>query len=178
MKFWNEKNVTFGTCLIAFEPGHSMSYNIACAPSEDSDQPAHPRSLIRVFAAHIVEPRIHSVFRRTAKTLMSLCGCAGWSESSLDAYEIHLCTLGMLCPGSFVSGKNRNIQTCICLRGRVFAFYIFFLFSWKMTSCSRKVWCLVFYFSTTVISCQSENVKHKKVEIVLSNFVISNNTQD
>ena len=31
------------------EPGHSISYNIACAPSEDSDQPAHPRRLIRVF---------------------------------------------------------------------------------------------------------------------------------
>ena len=25
-------------------------YNLICAPSEDSDQPARPRSLIRVFA--------------------------------------------------------------------------------------------------------------------------------
>ena len=32
--------------------GHSISYKIACAPSEDSDQPAHPRSLIRVVAGH------------------------------------------------------------------------------------------------------------------------------
>ena len=28
----------------------SIFYKFACAPSEDSDQPAHPRSLIRIFA--------------------------------------------------------------------------------------------------------------------------------
>ena len=26
-------------------PGHSVSYKVACASSEDSDQPAHPRNL-------------------------------------------------------------------------------------------------------------------------------------
>ena len=31
-----------------YEPGHSISYKIACTISEDSDQPAYPRSLIRV----------------------------------------------------------------------------------------------------------------------------------
>ena len=40
----NEKN----------EPGHSISCKTACAPSEDWDQPAHPRSLIRVFTWHSV----------------------------------------------------------------------------------------------------------------------------
>ena len=34
------------------EPGHSISYKIAYAPSEDSDQPMHPRSLIRIIAGH------------------------------------------------------------------------------------------------------------------------------
>ena len=29
---------------------HDKTYNKSCATSEDSDQPAHPRSLIRVFA--------------------------------------------------------------------------------------------------------------------------------
>ena len=37
-----------------FEPGHSISYNIAYVPSEDSDQPAHPRSLIRIFTGQFV----------------------------------------------------------------------------------------------------------------------------
>ena len=32
------------------DPGHVKIYNKTCATSEDSDQPAHPRSLIRVFA--------------------------------------------------------------------------------------------------------------------------------
>ena len=32
------------------EPPHDKTNNVACAPSEDSDQPGHPPSLIRVFA--------------------------------------------------------------------------------------------------------------------------------
>ena len=32
------------------EPVHDKTYNKTCATSEDSDQPAHPRSLIRIFA--------------------------------------------------------------------------------------------------------------------------------
>ena len=39
-----------GICTVTFELEHSVSYNIACVPSEDSDQSAHPRSLIIVFA--------------------------------------------------------------------------------------------------------------------------------
>ena len=36
------------------EPGHSISFKIASAPSEDSDQTAHLRSLNRVFTRHSV----------------------------------------------------------------------------------------------------------------------------
>ena len=32
------------------EPPHDKTNKVACAPSEDSDQPGHPPSLIRVFA--------------------------------------------------------------------------------------------------------------------------------
>ena len=32
--------------FIRFGTGHSISYKIVCAASEDSDQPVHPRSLI------------------------------------------------------------------------------------------------------------------------------------
>ena len=38
---------------VTYGSGHSVCYNIVCASSEDSDQPAHPRSLIRVFAARL-----------------------------------------------------------------------------------------------------------------------------
>ena len=33
---------------LAFEPPHDKINKVACAPSEDSDQPGHPPSLIRV----------------------------------------------------------------------------------------------------------------------------------
>ena len=33
-----------------FEPPHDKTNTMACAPSEDSDQPGHPPSLTRVFA--------------------------------------------------------------------------------------------------------------------------------
>ena len=35
------------------EPRHEKTSKMACAPSEDSDQPGHSPSLIRVFAVHM-----------------------------------------------------------------------------------------------------------------------------
>ena len=48
-----------------FEPQHDKTSNMTRAPSEDSDQPGHPRSAQR--------------------RLIRLGGCPGWSEYSLDA---------------------------------------------------------------------------------------------
>ena len=45
------------------EPHHDKSNKMACAPSEDSDQPRHLPGLIRVFAAHSMgskEPKVSS----------------------------------------------------------------------------------------------------------------------
>ena len=39
--------------LFINEPRHDKTNKVACAPSEDSDQPGHPPSLIRVFAVGI-----------------------------------------------------------------------------------------------------------------------------
>ena len=36
-----------------FEPVHEISNNVVCATSKGSDQPAHTRSLIRVFASRL-----------------------------------------------------------------------------------------------------------------------------
>ena len=43
-----------------YEPSHYKPYNKFCATSEDSDQPAHLGSLIRVFADSIrfIQPRL------------------------------------------------------------------------------------------------------------------------
>ena len=45
-----EVSFKISTELKAFEPPHDKTNKVACAPSEDSDQPGHPPSLIRVFA--------------------------------------------------------------------------------------------------------------------------------
>ena len=59
----------------------AASWQNDCAPSEDSDQPGHPPSLISVF-----DVRFMGFFMRTAKILIRLGGCPGWSESSLGAH--------------------------------------------------------------------------------------------
>ena len=43
------------TSLLPFlnEPPHDKTNKMICASSEDSDQPGHPRSLIRVFAVRL-----------------------------------------------------------------------------------------------------------------------------
>ena len=50
-----------------------------CAPSEDSDQPGHPPSLIRVFAVRMKKAWLLSY------PLSAQRRCPGWSESSLGA---------------------------------------------------------------------------------------------
>ena len=40
-------------------PAHDKTYNKTHAASEDSDQPAHPRSLIRVFAGPSTASRLY-----------------------------------------------------------------------------------------------------------------------
>ena len=46
---WYQTTMAYKTKIN--EPGYNISYKCPCAPSEDSDQPAHPRSLIRVLTS-------------------------------------------------------------------------------------------------------------------------------
>ena len=41
--------------LSTYEPPHDKTNKMACAPSEDSDQPGHPPSLIRVFTVRMMK---------------------------------------------------------------------------------------------------------------------------
>ena len=63
--------------FLIYEPGHGFSCKIACAPSEDSDQSAHLRSLIRVFVVHSMDSNGLTIFIRPSKTLIRLRRCAG-----------------------------------------------------------------------------------------------------
>ena len=58
-----------------------------CVSSEDSDQPGHPPSLIRVFAVCMKKPWVLSYPLSTQRRLIRLGGCPGWSESSLGAHS-------------------------------------------------------------------------------------------
>ena len=58
----------------AYQPEHRISYTIARAPSEASDQTAHPRSLIRVFAWHTVDS--HGCKTSSSRQRSSWSGCA------------------------------------------------------------------------------------------------------
>ena len=58
-----------------------------CAPSEDSDQPGHPPSLIRVFAVSLKKAQVLSCPLSTQWRLWSELG-PGWSESSLGAQSL------------------------------------------------------------------------------------------
>ena len=65
-----------------------ISYKIGCASNEDSDQPAHPRGLTRVFAVRLNRLGSLSAQRMPANTLIRLCGCAGWPVSLLGPHTI------------------------------------------------------------------------------------------
>ena len=51
---------------------------MACAPSEDSDQPGYPLSLIRVFAVRMKKAWVLTYpLSAQSKTLIRLGGCPG-----------------------------------------------------------------------------------------------------
>ena len=81
------------------------------APSEDSNQPGHPPSLISLSCPR--EERLVPLlpFEHKAKTLVRLGGCPGWSESSLGAQVI---LLVLLCGGQYTSLVTRKPVFRVC----------------------------------------------------------------
>ena len=56
------------------------------APSEDSDKPGYPLSLIRVFAVRMKKAWVLSYPLSAQRRLIRLGGCPGWSESLLGTH--------------------------------------------------------------------------------------------
>ena len=54
------KSISTTLIYILFEPADDQTNKMNCAPSEDSDQPGHPPSLIRVFAVRMKKPWVLS----------------------------------------------------------------------------------------------------------------------
>ena len=61
------------------EPQHDKTNKMACVPSEDSDQPGHPPSLIRVFAVRMKKPWVLSYPLSAQQRLWS-----DWADAQTD----------------------------------------------------------------------------------------------
>ena len=72
------------------EPPHDKTNKMAIAPSEDTDHPVHPPSLISLRCPHEQTLGPQLPIERTMNTLIRLGGCPGWSESSLGTKAILL----------------------------------------------------------------------------------------
>ena len=59
------------------EPPHDKTNKMACAPSEDSDQPGHPPSLIGVFAVRMKKAWVLNYPLSAQRRLIRLGGCPG-----------------------------------------------------------------------------------------------------
>ena len=68
---------------IEYEPVHEISYNVVCATSKGSDQPAHTHSLIRIFASRLNIMTVKLLTEKKSEFLSLKGGCIGSSESTL-----------------------------------------------------------------------------------------------
>ena len=66
-------------CKTRYKLPHGKTNNMICAPSEDSDQPGHPPSLIRVFAVRMKKPWVLSYPFSAQRRLWS-----GWADAQAD----------------------------------------------------------------------------------------------
>ena len=121
-----------------YEPPHDKINKMACVPSEDSDQPGHPPSLINLPCPHEESsgPSKLPIHWGTAKTLIRLGGYPGWSESSLGA-QIMLLVLsrGSSCQNwSAADKKISKKENCILK-------WIFYL-DLKFQRALSEQWCM------------------------------------
>ena len=82
---------------VIYEPLHEISNNMVCATSKASDQPAHMRNLIRVFASHFEYSMTVKLQTEQHLEFLSLkVDYIGSSESTLfkmaHCRKSHVCT--------------------------------------------------------------------------------------
>ena len=96
--------------LITYEPKHDKTNKMTWAPSEDSDQPGHLPSLIRVFA---VRMKKHLVLSYPVSAQWKL-----WSDWADVQADLSLCWvhghLVFLCGGSYITQFHlQSIHLCM-----------------------------------------------------------------
>ena len=77
---WSQTPMTcFVVTWLIYEPQHDKTNKMTCAPSEDSDQPGHPPSLIRVFAVRSKDSQGPKLSSRGQRKLWS-----DWADAQID----------------------------------------------------------------------------------------------
>ena len=71
--YWN--SFIFQGCKQSYEPPHDKTNKMTVCPSEDSDQPGHLPSLIRVFTVCMKKAWVLSYLLAQGKTLIRLSEC-------------------------------------------------------------------------------------------------------
>ena len=109
-----------------YEPAHDKTCNKTCATSEDSDQPAHPHSLIRDFAARMCllqsqgypkkDKRVSLPYLADVQANLSLC----WLHKSYCRFFVRW-LIKMLIPQALLmrihniySNRNKN-NICLAI---------------------------------------------------------------
>ena len=120
---------------LSFEPPRDKTNKLTCAPSEDSDQPGHPPSLIRVFAVRSMGskgPKLSSCGQRRlwsdwADAQADLSPCWAHMQFCWFCHEaVHFIInlrgcVGWLASLLFTYGKNRfsnDLAQIIKLQGK------------------------------------------------------------
>ena len=108
--------------LQRFEPQREKTYLQTCAPNEDSDQPAHPRSLIKIFTGRVLDSQGCEVSWCGQWRLRSDCATAQvdlsvhWahmSEVPFSDVAAHLSNSCLFVVPEGLSPKvNLNVRTC------------------------------------------------------------------
>ena len=115
---------------------------MACAPSEVSDQPGHPPSLIKDFAIRMKKAWVLSYPLSTQRRLIRLGGCPDRSESSRGARSFcWFCHEA----AHFLEAKNRSANF-------IFSFLFFFFFFFFFCRRQILIWSDIVSWSNYIIS--------------------------
>ena len=153
---------------------------MTCAPSEDSDQPGHPPSLIRVFAVRMKPHWVLSYPLSPQRRLWSVCAVAQvdlslrWAHMPFCLFCHELALLGKDGSGRFACrlfvvarfstrplGARGGLRSLIvALTGDLFVVFLWFG-DWVDVSCILESWCWCLLISLILHFSLSPNLKKK-----------------
>ena len=140
LKFNRKVNLTWGVIQNLWnEPPHDKTNKMACVPSEDSDQPGHPPSLIRIFAVHMKKAWVLSYQLSAQRRLWS-----DWADAQADLSSLgaHAILLVLSCRGSNKLSPPGAVLSGSKLFVTVQVFYFIFCFIlFHIDSCT--MWMLL-----------------------------------